>query len=42
MTTIIAILMALGLILSPGDFKNLDVDQQEELMEIVITDETNI
>ena len=42
MTTIIAILMALGLIFSPGNFESLDQSQQDELMEVIITEETNI
>lgn len=42
MTTIIALLMALGLITSPGNFDNLNQTQQDELtQQVIITDEVN-
>jgi|GEM_PF-5817439 len=39
MTTIIAILISLGLVGTEADFNTLDQVQQNELIEIVIVDE---
>jgi len=41
MATIIAVLIALGLIGTPEEFNSLDEQQQQELTEIVIMDEVN-
>ena len=41
MTTIIAILIALGFLGSPQEFHELDQPQQDELTSIVIIDDVN-
>ncbi len=41
MTTIITILIALGLIGTPEEFHTLEQQEQDKLIEIVIMDEVN-